>query len=632
MPLFTQRCDEIKAVSRLPSPPGLAAEIARVLGQSQIQFQDLLGIAQADPASAGRVLRRANFGWSGRPTASIPEAIRRLGVNTAWATILDFSTLERTAATATFDYHRFWLQSYARALTAHEFAIQSEIVCPDEAFGCALLARAGDLVLATVYPTECATRPAEAEGGGEISERTGSEKVHCGVAASQLTAALLREWQLPNFFIDAILSMAGSCSEPVNSSSRLKQFAGLLKAADEIAIRFDDVDSSVSLSTTIDQLGLRANDLVQIRRSVKSELQKCRGLFELFPDSTISTVAPRFDLREPVRVPEERSKPLQVLVAEDNVAQRKLITHVLMSAGHTVLACADGDTALKMALAHQPDVVLSDWQMPGMDGLELCSALRQSSVGRGVYFVLITGEGDDATLVKAFERGADDFVAKPLSPKVLQARMKAAQRLISVESQIREERAKLCKLTSDLADANRKLESASLTDFLTGLPNRRFFMQQMEQHWSASVRRNRDVACLLIDVDHFKLINDRYGHPMGDAVLKELAAIFLRHKRDEDIICRYGGEEFAILLPESDVEVAFLVAERLREATERETQSQLQVLAEPITVSVGLAVRTPQTESAADLLEDADQALYRAKRDGRNKTCIVSALEFSAPT
>jgi diguanylate cyclase (GGDEF)-like protein len=197
-------------------------------------------------------------------------------------------------------------------------------------------------------------------------------------------------------------------------------------------------------------------------------------------------------------------------------------------------------------------------------------------------------------------------------------------------SQVRDERARLRQVAGELADANRRLESASLTDFLTELPNRRFFMQQMEQHWAASVRRRRRLACLLIDVDHFKAINDRYGHAVGDLVLKELAATLRQNKRHEDIICRYGGEEFAVLLPESDEEVAHLVAERFRAAAEGEIVQQVAVLNEPVTVSIGLAFRSPQTPGAADLLEAADQALYRAKREGRNRVCVRQTVEAGA--
>jgi two-component system cell cycle response regulator len=603
MAALVPRFDELKAGCRLPSPPGLAAEIMRVLGQPEFDDAELASLAQADPATAGRLLQRANSNWSGRPTASVSEAIRRLGLDAARATILDFSILERVASAAQFDYGRYWSLSYARARAAFELVSQSEIACPYEAFGCALLARVGELILATVYPTECTQRLTDA-GGGTIS-------------ATQLSAALLQEWRFPSFFIDAILKSAGRSSDERMPSSRLEQFASFLRAADEISLRC--VDDGQSTRTP-----LTAHEHAQIAETVRTELSKWRPFYEPAAASTISNAAPRFETPRKATPSELRPRPLQVLVAEDNIAQRKLISRVLMSAGHTVVACADGDTALKMAASHQPDIVLSDWHMPGLDGLELCSALRRTAFGKSVYFILVTGEGDDAVLLDAFDRGVDDFIAKPLSPKVLQARMKAAERLTCVESQIRDEREKLCRLTSELADANRKLESASFTDFLTGLPNRRHLIQHLEQLWSASVRRNRDLACLLIDVDHFKSINDRYGHAVGDAVLQELAAIFLRHKRSEDMICRYGGEEFAVLLPESDVEVAYRVAERFREATERESHSRLKVLAEPITVSVGLAVRTIQTP-AADLLEQADQALYRAKREGRNRT-VVSQL------
>jgi diguanylate cyclase (GGDEF)-like protein len=624
---ITPRFDELKASPRLASPPGLAAEIMRVLGQPVFECADLARLAQADPASAGRLLQRANSNWLGRPTASVPEAIRRLGVEAARSTILDFSVLEKAAGAAQFDYYRFWSRSYARALAAYELAARSEIVCPHEAFGCALLARVGELILATVYPAECSRLLAQAQSTAESSTEQDTRGGRFGINASQLSAAILVEWRLPGFFIDAILKSASPPKMAGTVSSRLEQIASLLRAADEVALRcLDESDPSTQPPAVINRLAVHAADQARICESVRAEFLKWKQLYETIPGSTAK---PRPESKPLVAVSEPRPKPLQVLVAEDNIAQRKLISRVLMSAGHSVVACEDGETALRMAASHQPDVVLSDWQMPGLDGLELCSALRRTVFGKSIYFILITGESDDALVLDAFERGVDDFIAKPLSPKVLHARMKAAQRLTGVESQIRDERAKLRQLASELADANRKLESASVTDFLTGLPNRRHFIQQLDQLWSASARRNRNLACLLIDVDHFKSVNDRYGHSMGDAVLQELAAILLGQKRSEDVICRYGGEEFAVLLPESDLEVAFRVAERFREATERESRAQLGTLSEPITVSVGLAVRSIDTQSASDLLDHADQALYRAKREGRNRTCVLPAAELS---
>jgi two-component system, cell cycle response regulator len=640
MSLHASRFDELKAATRLPSSPSLAAKIVHVLGRPDVELAELVALAQSDPASTGRVLKRANSAWPGRPTASVPEAIRRIGIEAAREAVLDLAVVEKSLlqehslvpekSPGAFDHNRFWTLSYLRAVAARELAPRSDIVCPDEAFSCALLARIGELVLATIYPTECALMLDEVTQNGQ-SSRPAAERSRFGITSLQLGAALLHDWGFPSFFIDAILKTSDLSAAATNGSSRLRVVAGLLRTAERIALYcLDHLDSTSTPAPALvlagDRLDVPSQDCSSICDAVRRQWQEWKQRNEPRPSAPAAVRVPV--ARPAAVIPAKRvTTSLEILLAEDNPVQRKLIASMLTAAGHKVLTAENGKTGLRMALEHQPDIILSDWQMPGMDGLELCAALRCAKVGQSIYFILITGEGDEAILVNAFDRGVDDFVAKPLSPKVLQARLKAAARMIAIEAQVRDERARLRQLAGELADANRRLESASLTDFLTELPNRRFFMQQMEQHWRAAVRRSRRLACLLIDVDHFKAINDRYGHAVGDLVLKELAATLRQNKRHEDIICRYGGEEFAILLPESDEEVAQLVAERFRAAAEAEIVQQLAVLNEPVTVSIGLAFRKPQTPGAADLLQAADEALYRAKREGRNRVCVKPTLE-----
>jgi two-component system, cell cycle response regulator len=634
MQLFQPRFYELKAVSTLPSAAALGAEIARVSGQASATIEDFTRLAQADPASAGRVIKLANSTSLGRPAVSIAEAVRRLGVASARSACLAFSVVEKSPPGPCweFGYDRFWSQSYARAVAIRELAGRLEIVSPDEAYAFGLVAKMGELALATIYPKECAKLLAEGTTRYDFAERLSKENTRFGATSVQLSAALLSDWRLPVFFVDAVLETAQPSELALSSLSRHRQLARLLNVSNHIASFCIESSQSIvspppALCLELKRLQIDMSDLKGICDRVTSDLKKWTEVTKPPVASTESAVTTSAVGRPLPASVEQSPSPLTILLAEDNEAQRKLMSHVLRSAGHTVIASENGQTALRLALQNQPDIVIADWQMPGMDGLELCSALRRTKVGLGMYFILVTGEPDEGVFMQAFETGVDDFVGKPLLPRAFQAKMKSAQRLLRVEAEIRNERAELRRVTAELVIANRRLESASLTDSLTDLPNRRFLMQQFELHWSTAAAQNRRLSCLLIDVDHFKSINDQYGHAIGDVVLKELATSFRRHKRDEDIACRYGGEEFAVILPNTDSDTAYQVAERLRFAAEREVGPQFPVLTQPVTISVGLASRTSKTASANELLDRADQALYRAKGEGRNRTCVAQSSE-----
>jgi two-component system, cell cycle response regulator len=642
MPSFQTRFDELKLSAALPSPTGVAMEIIRLSRSADATSADWTKLVQADPALAGRVIKLANSirADAGRPVVSIAEAVRHLGLPNVSSVGLAFAVVGQrpTGSSKAFRYDSFWSLSFARAVATRELARRLKGMPEEEAFTCGLLCRIGELAFATAYPAEYDELLTASTTTCNADERLNAERMRFGITSIELSAAMLNDWRLPDVFVDAVLEMAAPSAEPFRSLARHKKLAAILGSAQRLAaFCLENPDRSKTESPDawrtiagreIDRLGIDRDLLPRLYDDVVSNWREWgdRNHGTPLADSLLPKRAPEFatETGHPYG-PKDRNltNGLVILVVDDNDSQRRLLGNVLCPAGHSVISADNGETALRLALEHQPDVVIADWQMPKMDGLQLCDALRQTKIGRPVYFVLITGDEDEEVLVEAFERGVDDFVTKPFRPRALQSRVKAAQRIIGVENEIRRERADLRRLGGELALANRKLESASLTDFLTDLPNRRFLMQSLDQQWSAATRNDHELSCLLVDVDHFKSVNDRYGHALGDAVLQELATVLRQYKRNEDVACRYGGEEFAIVLPDTGPDVAVQVAERLRLAAEREIAARTSVVPRPITISIGVAFRTIESRTANDLLNRADQALYRAKEAGRNRVCIM---------
>jgi len=315
-----------------------------------------------------------------------------------------------------------------------------------------------------------------------------------------------------------------------------------------------------------------------------------------------------------------QSKILRVLVVDDSEAQRLILLKQVRALGFDAVVADDGADALVKLDQYRPHIILTDWVMPNMDGIDLCRLARASERGRLLYIILLTAFGDDDSLVAAFESGADDFVNKPVNVRELEARLRAAKRIISLQTELRRKIESLRELNTELTDANRRLFDFAHHDALTGLPNRRLMVERLQQAWSEYQRRGREFAVAVLDLDHFKRVNDELGHDAGDQVLARIARVLRRQIRAEDTVARFGGEEFLILMPETGIEAAMQLAERVRSAIEREQFTE-GGRSWSVTTSIGVAAASTSTTSRDELLKAADEALYEAKGAGRNRVC-----------
>ena len=327
----------------------------------------------------------------------------------------------------------------------------------------------------------------------------------------------------------------------------------------------------------------------------------------------------------------------RILIVDDDPASLALLSRHLRTAGYTVLTAENGAEAIRVLVNEGPNIVITDWTMPEMDGVELCRAVRSHEGITFAYVIIVTARHSaEDSLVEAFEAGADDYLCKPFNPRELLARLRAGERIVDLQQELDSRNrevhwyvAKMEITNTRLGEVNAELNRMATTDELTGLTNRREAINQLARHWASAERHDSSLACIAMDLDHFKNCNDEYGHAAGDTVLRETADVLRRTTRQDELVCRIGGEEFLTLCPQSTEEMAAVGAERLRRAVESNVIRHGDV-AIRTTMSVGVAERTADMKTPDDLLRAADRALYAAKDAGRNTVRRASSILESA--
>jgi len=300
-----------------------------------------------------------------------------------------------------------------------------------------------------------------------------------------------------------------------------------------------------------------------------------------------------------------------VLVVDDSPVARKLVEHALPSDRYRILNARTGQEALDSFAEHRPGLVITDWLMPDLSGIELCQRLRADFHNCFTYIILLTGVSEKSKVVKGLQAGADEYLTKPFHPEELLARAEVGQRIVG--------------LHRELEEKNRLLELLALTDEVTGLPNRRAIEHWGARQLSGAIRHDFQLSVVEADLDQFKAINDTYGHDAGDAVLKRFGEILKVNTRQCDISGRIGGDEFLLAATYVSPEGLQVAIERIRE--------QLQACSFPfgsgevkVTASFGIAdFRRGQTTDFNRLMVQADVALYSAKRLGRNRVEVIPA-------
>jgi two-component system, cell cycle response regulator len=311
--------------------------------------------------------------------------------------------------------------------------------------------------------------------------------------------------------------------------------------------------------------------------------------------------------------PLPKSQPLSVLVAEDNPVMQTVIKFMLSSWGYRPVLTVNGSEAWDILRGEDaPRLALLDWMMPGVDGVELCRRVRAAAREPYTYLMLLSGRTDSSDLIRAMDAGADDYLRKPFDAQELRVRLNAGRRIIQLQEQ--------------LVAAREELRAQTMRDSLTGLLNHAHILTALQD----ALRGDEPVSVLLADLDRFRQINDSFGHPAGDDVLREFCRRFRAALPQNAAIGRYGGEEFLAVLPKCDSSTARELAERLRDAVRTETFTA-GAAAFPVSCSVGIACcENPYTSDAATLLRQVDEAVFWAKRECRNVATVAPDLHVPA--
>ena len=301
---------------------------------------------------------------------------------------------------------------------------------------------------------------------------------------------------------------------------------------------------------------------------------------------------------------------MKVLIAEDDSLLRQMLRGALAAAGHQLITAANGLDAWEMLQREHVRMLIVDWMMPGLDGPELIRRIRGAGWPGYTYIILLTAKTGRDDVVEGLNAGADDYVTKPFQQDELLARMGVGTRILELETR--------------LSESLEREEALATRDSLTGLPNRRALYDRARAELNRAEREKRSVGVIMLDIDHFKLINDRFGHAAGDEALRRVAEVLQKSKRDYDYTGRWGGDEFLTILPGTSMLQAGLVAERIRASIDMVRLEVGGADTVELRSSLGVACASPATSPIGidDLLNQADGALYRAKADGRNRVCL----------
>lgn len=667
-----RRIDEIKGMNEFPLPKGPALALIRLTQREFVSLAVVAHAIKADPTFAVRAIRVANgvAGADQGPLVSLRDAVDALGVPPVRSLAMGFSLLEnyRAAECPGFNGARFWAQSLARAV-ALQLISATRTDCPrPDAFSVGLLARVGELVLATLFPPQCGALLQRRAGKRDANPALAEQEL-MGTGAASLSASILLDYNLPEVYVEAVESLGGTqvidlpadAGQPmVRKALRLADHIGDICVAAEPEWRammpaLFEMGAELSLAgpaliALCDRtahewrewgasLGLETGPMPRFEQAELTPMPMVPSVAApaevVVPRSAAVPQAVSRPVTEPARVPAVPTAAagaiaLEILLVGDDARVRQPLRAQLTSSGHRVVEADNGRQGLAMAIESHPQVLLVDAHAAELDGMELVRTLRQFKTGRGIYALLLGNQGDEDALVRAFEAGADGLLPLPPPPSVLAAYLQAGQRIAGLQQDLRHDQEELRRVSAELSASNQKLQEAGMTDMLTGCPNRRYAMERINQEWAMAVRTERPLACMVIDLDNLKQINEGHGHEAGDRALKLVASAFKGEMRAQEVLARSGGDEFIVICPDTALDAAMACAERMRAAA---AAQPIVGGAQPvhISVSIGVAVRDANTPDADALIRLADQSAYLAKRNRNSVATMQVVPGFTRP-
>ncbi len=644
-PIDMKRFEQLKAAGDLPSPRGVAIAIIRLTQSPNVSAAELARAIRGDPAFVGRLVKAANssLGAGKRAVVSVQDALMVLGLPSVRTMALGFSLLSnyRKGACGAFDYEHFWSFSLVMALSMQALALRVRVFAADEAFSVGLLARVGELALATLYPAEFGGVLREIAATPDLHQLELEEKAfamtHC-----ELGAAMLLDWGLPEVMVAPVQCYETPEQAGFAEASReagVLQCLVLSRAIARLCLSPESEHANLMppMLRLANRLGISHGDFIALCENVGREWGEWGKLLLL--ETRQAPAFSRLSSTKEAPVAEAARRPpdgagqgpdagdelrddeaVRVLVIGANEDERACMRSTLDPDTFLITEEDDYDQGIERAIDIQPQLMVVDWGHAGC-WADWIRALRDTRFGCSLYLLVLLDHLDEETLRKATEAGADDFLVRPVCPSALALRMQAGRRTILLQLRLEHEREELRHFAAELAISNRRLQEVAMTDVLTGVPNRRYAIDRLYMEWAACARHRRPLTVMVADLDGFKEINDAHGHDVGDMALRQVSEVLRGELRAQDVLCRMGGDEFLVICPDADLNAALACAERLRAAAanlEIETGGpQLR-----LSVSIGLAVRDESMPAMKALIKLADRGAFLAKARGRN--CVVA--------
>ncbi len=618
------------AAERLPTPDGVALAIMQAWENEDTTVQQMARLVQTDPSLSGRVLKLANSAASGcRPVAAVPDAIIRIGMQTVGQLAIAFSLIGKDGAESCpgFDYSAYWARCLLMAVLARGLGEATRIASPEDLFACALLARIGILGLASVYPDEYAKLLSN-----NPSSLALAEKETFGVDHNELTELMMTDFFVPRALAEPARHHEAPDQSGFDPGARHQKITVLLHLAYRLSDAATDAGGRIGadpavLDVLCAQLGLEEGRIATIFDQALVEWRDWSELLQLsieqapaYRDLDFQALEAPSEAQAAGASPEDlevRTEALSATILADANIETGLKA-VLGELRISASSCEKASEAVQLAMEKQANLFFVSEAHE-----RLIKMIRGADAGDASYIFAVLEEPDVEREVQAYATGADQVIAAGITAAHLSTRLAPAIRCLKRHARWGKDRRELRRIAKELALSHRQEQVLALTDQLTNLPNRRAGMDALERVWLGSVRNNSPCALLIFDLDHFKKINDHYGHAVGDQALKVAADVLKTAVRRDETIARIGGEEFLLVSGQMDLREAVVAGERLRRQLE---QAEIDVSGERvlITSSIGLALRTDAMKQPDDLMAAADQALYEAKDQGRNQIAINS--------
>ncbi|MBN2679194.1 diguanylate cyclase [Acidithiobacillus montserratensis] len=607
-----------------PSPSQSTLALMELLQKDNAGLDEAAKLIRLDPILTAKIIKLVNSPLyrSTRPIVSLDDALMRIGLRIVVHMALGLNLINGKLPSAPeFNLTHFWSANLLRAISMQALATEIGNWPAGEVFIFGLLSEIGGLMIVCNAPEKSAALTNQGLG---LAQQQAFEKNQLGFNRHELTAALMRQWHFPEIMIKAIEAQPQQPAPPLetgshNPNDRLQLLVRILEAGRTItewATSSTSDRSLEALQKKIQSWWVNTPHFASMIHQTLSEWAAVAEILDLpkSPPGQEKLESVRnalLSVRDQHQNESSVNKPLLLIDGQDT--DRAILQRTLEPAGYQILQASSVDEAFTIIYKNTPRIILLDWAMPEIGGLLLCRRLRRE-FGLRLYIIILTAHYNQDDALEALEAGANDYLGKPIDRNFLLAKLLVAKKIVEFISSLESN----CE---QLIHQNHSLQSMAMKDALTGLANRRGADEFLKQHWPNALRHQSDLSCIMIDIDHFKKINDQYGHDQGDRVLAAVGKTILEISRIGDLTARVGGEEFMIICLQCNQENAASLAERLRQSV-----TKIVGTLPPVTISVGVSELNAAMANIEALLRAADQALLTAKRQGRNRVVCAPKI------